>query len=148
MRSKIIWASAAALLGVLALSGCAEVSEAKHTTVEPYSKEETAVAGLYRVKLAQSAVKRLDVKTAVVTQARAKSGALLKVIPYAAIVYDLNGDTWTYTNPESLLYVREVVRVDYIDGAQAFLLAGPRLGMSVVITGAAQLYGIEFGLGK
>jgi hypothetical protein len=148
MRSKIHWMAAAAILAVLALSGCAEVSEAKHTAVEPYTKEETADAGRYRVKLAESAVKRLDVKTAVVTQERGKSGAIRKVIPYAAIIYDLNGDTWTYTNPETFLYVREAIRVDYIEAGRAFLIEGPRLGMPVVIAGAAQLYGIEFGLGK
>lgn len=147
MRSKTGWALAA-LLSVVVLSGCAEVSESKHKAVEPYSKEKIGDAGLYRVTLAESAVKRLDLKTALVQQAKATSGAIRTVIPYAGIIYDLNGETWTYTSPEPLLYVRERIRVDYIDGDLAFLFEGPKLGTAVVITGAAELYGIEFGLGK
>lgn len=148
MPSKIRWGLAAASLALVPLSGCAEVSEAKHSTVEPYTKEETAVSGLYRVKLAKSAVERLDIKLGAVTRARTKNGAIRKEIPYAAIIYDLNGETWVYTNPEPLLYVREGIRVEYIDGERAFLLEGPKLGTLLVIAGAAELYGIEFGLGK
>ena len=150
MRSPIRRTLAAALLTALSLSlaGCTEVSEAKHTTVEPYTKEETGSAGLYRVTLTESAIKRLDVKTSPVVEARAKSGALRKVIPYAAVIYDLNGDTWTYTNPEPFRYVREAVEIDYIEAGSLYLLEGPKVGTQVVIAGAAELYGIEFGLGK
>ena len=147
MRSHIRWAAAAALLAALSLSGCAEVSEAKHETVEPYTKEEIG-DGLYRVTLTASAADRLDIDTAPVKEARATGGAIRKVIPYGAIIYDINGDTWTYTSPQSLLYLRARISVDYIDGNNVFLLEGPKAGTPVVVTGAAELYGIEFGLGK
>lgn len=149
MRSRIGWALGAALLAVLALSGCAEVSATKHTAVEPYTKEAVVGGdGLYRVKLAESAVKRLDLKTVLVREMRSNSGAILKVIPYGGLIYDLKGDTWTYTSPEPLHYVRERVHVDYIDGDSVFLLDGPKVDTPVVVSGAAELYGIEFGLGK
>lgn len=137
----------AGLLMSIGLSGCAEVSEAKHKAVEPYTKEETS-AGLYRVTLTEDAIKRLDVKTRPVTQAPARTGVVRKVIPYESLIYDLNGATWTYTSPEALHFIREAIRVDYIEKGLVYLLDGPEVGTQVVVAGAAELYGIEFGLGK
>lgn len=149
MRSRARWVLAASLLAVLPLlSACTQISEAKHTAVEPYTKEATGQAGLYRVRLTASAAERLDIKTAPVAQARAESGAIRKVIPYGGIIYEPNGDTWTYTSPQRHLYIRERIRVDHIAGDRIFLLEGPKVGTPVVVVGAAELYGIEFGLGK
>ncbi|HEX6287734.1 MAG TPA: hypothetical protein VFZ66_01015 [Herpetosiphonaceae bacterium] len=69
------------------------------------------------------------------------------VIPYGAVIYDLHGETWVYTSPESLTYVREGILVDYIDGDMAVLSEGPSTGTQIVTVGAAELYGIEFGVG-
>ena len=74
------------------------------------------------------------------------SGQVRTVIPYAALIYGVDGDTWTYTNEEPLSYVRYPVTVDYIDGDTAVLLDGPEAGVEVVTVGAAELLGVEFGL--
>jgi biotin carboxyl carrier protein len=71
-----------------------------------------------------------------------------KIVPYASVIYDLHGDTWTYTNPAPLTYVRDHIVVDYIDGDLAILSDGPAAGTAVVTSGAAELYGTEFGIGK
>ncbi|HJR18475.1 MAG TPA: hypothetical protein VJ922_02050 [Actinomycetota bacterium] len=147
MRSRITSALGAAVVALM-LASCAEVSEAKHTTVEPYTKVETGDKGLYRVTLTESAIARLDVKTAPVVEARGRSGAIRRVIPYGGIIYDLDGKTFAYTSPEALVFLRQPVSIDYIDGDRVFLLSGPEVGTAVVVTGAAELYGIEFGLGK
>ena len=148
MRSRIRGAAlGAALVAALAASGCAQVSEATHVTQEPYTKEAMR-DGIYRVTLTASAADRLEIETAPVMEAATETGAVRKVIPYAALIYDVNGDTWTYTSPQALVYVRERVTVDYIDGDRVFVLTGPAVGAPVVIAGAAELYGIEFGLGK
>ncbi len=147
MRSNR-WILGAALLAILPLTGCAEVTEAKHEAVEPYTKQETATSGLYRVTLTEDTSRRLDVKTKPVEEARARSGALRKVIPYAGVIYDLNGATFAYTSPEALSYVREPIRIDYIEKGIVYMLEGPKIGTPVVVAGAAELYGIEFGLGK
>ena len=147
MTSKIARTLGASLI-LVALAGCAEVSEVKHTTVEPYTKLETSDKGLYRVTLTESAVARLDVRTAPMSEARNRSGAVTRVIPYAGIIYDLDGKTWAYTSPEALNFVRHAVSIDYIDGDRVFLLDGPPVGTPIVVIGAAELYGIEFGLGK
>lgn len=149
MRSKTRLAATAGLLAALALlAGCTKVEEAKHKAKEPYKKEKIAGTDIYKVTLATSAADRLDLKTAKVTEARSKSGAIRKVIPYAALLYDLKGETFTYTSPEPLVFIRESVTVDYIDGERVFLLAGPKVGTLVVTAAGAELYGIEFGLGK
>lgn len=71
-----------------------------------------------------------------------------KVIPYSALIYDVKGDAWAYTNPEPLTYVRAPVTIDYIDGEWAYLSEGPAEGTAVVTLGAAELYGAETGVGK
>lgn len=71
-----------------------------------------------------------------------------KVVPYSAIIYDVKGDTWVYTNPEPLVFVRAPVQVDYIAGQTAYLTDGPATGVKIVINGTAELYGAETGVGK
>jgi multidrug efflux pump subunit AcrA (membrane-fusion protein) len=75
------------------------------------------------------------------------SATQLKVIPYAAVLYDLHGETWAYTSPELLVYVRQPIIVDYIDGDLAVLSDGPPAGTQVVMAGAAELFGAEAGIG-
>ena len=73
-------------------------------------------------------------------------GAPAKVLPYAAVLYDANGDTWTYTNPEPLVFVRHKISIDRVDGESAILAEGPDAGTKVVTVGAAELIGTEFGV--
>jgi hypothetical protein len=70
------------------------------------------------------------------------------VVPFSAVIYDLKGDTWVYTNPQPLTYVRAKVAVDYVDDDTAVLASGPPAGTAIVANGVAQLYGAEFGVGK
>ena len=76
------------------------------------------------------------------------SGAPRKLIPYSAVLYDTHGDAWTYTSPEPLVFVRRPIKIDYVEGDQAFLLDGPPAGTAVVTVGGAELFGTEFGVGK
>lgn len=75
------------------------------------------------------------------------SGALKKVVPYAAVIYDVHGDTWVYTNPEPLVFVRSRVDIEYFDRDMAVLRDGPELGTQIVVIGAAELLGAESGVG-
>jgi len=70
-----------------------------------------------------------------------------KVIPYAAILYDLNGDTWVYTQVEPRVFVRAPISVDYIEGDVAVLSEGPPDATEVVTNGASELFGTETGIG-
>jgi len=75
-------------------------------------------------------------------------GKKRKVVPYAAVLYDLHGETWVYTNPEPLVFVRHKVDVDYVEGDVAVLEGGPSSGTAVVTVGASLLLGTELGFGK
>jgi hypothetical protein len=76
------------------------------------------------------------------------SGKLQKVIPYAAVLYDAHGNTWTYTNPEPLVFVRHRIDVEFIEGDRAVLREGPAIGTAVVTAGAAELFGVEQKFGQ
>ena len=128
-----------ALVG-LVLGGCNQA-----TTSAPKEEAihiEEQASGLKQLTLSARAAERLGVETAPV----AGSGSLLTV-PYAAVIYDAQGDTWSYVNAEPLVYLRAQITVDEIDGNTAVLSAGPAVGTSVVTTGAAELYGAEIGVG-
>jgi hypothetical protein len=75
-------------------------------------------------------------------------GPLRKVVPYAAVLYGVNGETWVYSNPEPLVFVRQPIVVDYIEGDLAILSEGPETGTEVVTVGAAELFGTETGVSK
>lgn len=95
-----------------------------------------------RVTLTEEAAKRLDIQTEVVRDMQI-NGTQRRVVPYAAILYDTDGNTWTYTSPGPLVFVRHRIVVDYIDGELAILSEGPPAGTAVVIVGAEELYGSE-----
>jgi hypothetical protein len=114
--------------------------------------------GIMRVTLTQRAAERLAIKTVPVRKAqvapaaRSSGGAggksvTRKVIPYSAVLYDVDGKTWVFTSPSPLGYVRAEVTVDYVTGDTAVLTQGPAVGMPVVSEGAAELYGTELGVG-
>jgi hypothetical protein len=65
------------------------------------------------------------------------------VIPAAAVEYNNDGSTFTYTNPEPFAYVQQPITVDTINASQAVLSAGPAAGTQVVTVGAAELLGVE-----
>lgn len=74
-------------------------------------------------------------------------GGRKKVIPYASVLYGLNGETWLYTSPEPLNFVRHLIVIDYIDGDLAILMEGPEVGTEVVTVGVVELFGAESGVG-
>jgi hypothetical protein len=75
------------------------------------------------------------------------SGKPQKIVPYSSVIYDLHGDTWAYTSPENLTFIRHAISVDYIEGDAAVLTDGPPSGTTIVVVGAAELFGTEFGVG-
>jgi hypothetical protein len=70
----------------------------------------------------------------------------VKAVPYAAVLYDAYGDTWVYTNPSPLTFLRHRIQIDYIEGDLAVLSDGPAAGTAVVVVGAAELFGTETGI--
>jgi hypothetical protein len=115
------------------------------TKIEPIAGSE-----LNRLTLTAKAAERLDIKTAAVAErqvTRAGSTSLRKVVPYSAVLYDSNSNTWVYTNPQPLVYVRQGIKIDYFEGDLAIVTEGPNIGTAVVTVGAAELFGTEFETG-
>ena len=136
-RANRLTALGLVVLG-LSVSACGGSSE---TSSPPDPAQITKLAGgVNRITLTADAAKRIDVTTA-----PAESDGGSTVIPYAAVLYDPNGQTWTYTSPKPLVYVRADITVDRIDGDRAILAKGPAPGTAVVTVGAPELWGVEYG---
>jgi hypothetical protein len=97
---------------------------------------------LKKLTLSEHAAQRLGLTTAEVTASGPET-----TVPYSAILYDKSGATWAYTNPEGLVFVRAEVTVDRVAQGVAYLGAGPDPGTKVVTVGAAELWGVETGVG-
>jgi hypothetical protein len=134
------------IIAALPLTACAQklaaASNPKPAVVEPIEGSE-----FKRVVVTEKAAERLDIQTAQVRQEQV-NGTRRLAVPYASVLYGLHGETWVYTNPEPLAFVREPITVDTIDGDTAFLLVGPPIGTAVVTVGGAELYGTETGVSK
>jgi|SRR5688572_21623296 len=143
------------VLAIALTCACGSATPAGASALEPAKLERIEGTDLQRVRLSQRASERLGIATAAVREAQvarrgAPAGAATAriVIPYSAVVYDLRGGTWAYVNPEPLVFVRHLIRVEYIQDDLAILLEGPALGTPVVTVGVAELFGIELGVGK
>jgi len=109
----------------------------------PARLETIGESNIKKITLTPKAAQRLDIQTGQVRQ----DASGKKIVPYAAVVYDKDGSTWVYTNPQPLTYVRHAIVVELISGSDAVLKEGPEVGMQVATTGAPQLYGAEKGVG-
>ena len=135
------------LLGVALLAlGCGGAVEGTEATPAPLTVEAGAEDGPSRLTLSERAAERLGITTSPVAVEQV-AGAERSVIPYAALLYDSEGTTWTYTNPEGLLFVRAPISVERIVGDLAILSEGPPAGTLVVTVGGAELWGAEHGVG-
>lgn len=70
------------------------------------------------------------------------------VVPRGALLFDALGGTWVYEAREGGVFVRQRVTLVDTIGETAVLGRGPAPGTRVVTTGAAELFGTEFGVRK
>lgn len=70
------------------------------------------------------------------------------MVPAAAILYDVQGGAWVYVNESGYVYRRQRVELLETQGSSAYLARGINAGTKVVTSGAAELFGTEFGAGK
>ena len=129
------------IIASLQLSACTPKAETEEEN-KPVSLEPIAGTDLNRLTLTEQAAERLGLET-VTVRAEQVNGADESVIPYAALLYDPSGQAWVYVNDAHLVFFRQAVTVDYIDGEDVFLSEGPEAGANVVTLGATELYGSE-----
>jgi hypothetical protein len=131
------------IAGVVTLSACGEASSgydyetASHHV--PAKLEPIKGTDVQRVIFDAEAAERVGLKTAPIRQDGQET-----VIPYAAVIYGADGNTYAYTAPEPLTYVRQQISIDHVAGDSVMLSDGPPTGTEVVTVGAAEVYGTEF----
>lgn len=136
----LAWLVSAGLLA----AACSPSPGGVTATEAPVTVEKNDATGLSRLTLSSRAAERLGIATEVVA---AGSAGGRSTIPYASLLYDKDGATWIYTNPEGLVFVRAPVTVDRIAEGVVLLSGGPPVGTSIVTVGAVELWGVETGVG-
>jgi hypothetical protein len=131
----------AVVAGALALTGCTQVEEFESTN-EPTSV--TPIKGqddIQQVTFTADAARRVDLTTDTVRASGRRTW-----IPYAALIYNEEGRTYTYVSRKPLVFVRVLIGIDHIAHGRVVLRSGPPTGTRVVTTGAAEVYSAEFGV--
>ncbi len=144
MNQKFSWMVVTLLSAGLLLTSCKSAKDAAPGPAEagPAKVEHLEGKDITRVTLSEDASKRLDVKMGAVQEITV-DGAKRKAIPYASVLYDVQGNTWTYVNTEALVFVRRSIKVDFIRGDNVILAEDMPIGTAVVTVGATELYGSE-----
>lgn len=70
------------------------------------------------------------------------------VVSAKSILYDIYGGAWVYVKSAEHKYQRQRVLIRYTENDRTVLAEGPEVGTDIVVDGAAELYGTEFGAGK
>jgi hypothetical protein len=147
MRRISLRVAALLLLAALSLAGCQRGGEDVAAVDEPAMVEPVEGSDdLLQVTLTADAAERIDLQTAAV-RTQGEGGAERTILPYSAIVYETDGQTWVYTSTGELSFVREHIAVQEIEGDRAVLSEGPPTGTEVVTVGVAELFGAEHGIG-
>ena len=121
------------------LSACGGNIPVTGEKVAPSKLEPIEGSELQRVILTEKAAERIGLETVPASGSE---------VPYAAVIYDIEGNTWIYTMPEPLTFVREPIVIDHIEGDTAILSEGLSSEFNVVTVGVAEIYGTETGVSK
>jgi RND family efflux transporter MFP subunit len=77
-----------------------------------------------------------------------QGGSQQRLLPWSAVMHDINGGTWVYENTAEHTYVRRRVQVRYVVDGLAVLESGPPTGAKIVTAGAVEMWGTEMGFAK
>ena len=143
IAAAVIVAAATAYAVYQGFEGRSQASTAAEG--EPALVEHVEGTDVARVTLSATAIKRLDLRT-VPARSVLVRGKQRTVVPYGAILYDPNGETWIYTSPKPRTFTRERIAVDSIDGTRAVLSVAPATGTPIVRVGTQELWGAELGI--
>ena len=115
MKRNSLWVWLVLIMGTsLLLTACGSSEAAAKP--KPYEVDADG-----RITLTARAAERLGIELSKIAEAqvpwwRAPVGVPLLggdmeiVVPYSSVMYGLNGETWVYTSPESLVFVRHHAR--------------------------------------
>ena len=131
-----------AVLLALPLSACGAQIPVTGEEAKPVQLEPIEGTDLNHLTLTEQAAERLGLETAPIL-ARQVDGTERLVIPYAALLYDPSGQAWVYVSEEPLVFTRQEITVDFIQGDEVILTEGPEAGVNVVTLGSTELFGSE-----
>ncbi len=148
MRRSIRRSAAFPILAALVLptlAGCAKVPGGEEEGAEKAAKvEKIEGTDQNKVILLEEAAKRLGIETTAISGLNGGQES----VPYSAVIYDAEGQSWVFTTGEELSYVKAPITIERIDGDRAILTEGPPVGTEVVSQGAEELFGVEDGIGE
>jgi RND family efflux transporter MFP subunit len=121
----------------------AEACYASPVNGPPLSDAGSASADLYFQ--VENRDQRFRIGEKVSTVLTLKSAGSDLVIPWSAVLYDMYGDNWVYIRKAPQLYVRSRVSLSHVTDSLAICNRGLSAGDDVVISGAVELFGSEFG---
>ena len=104
------WVAALAL-AALSVTACAKTGGEEEESNRGATLDSVPGSDIGAVTLTDVAEQRIDLKTAAIEQA-----ADGMQIPYAALLYDPDGKTWTFVKIGDHQFQRQPVTVDHIDG--------------------------------
>lgn len=77
-----------------------------------------------------------------------KGETKVDAVPWSSVYHDVYGGQWVYEDLGDYRYARRRVEVGWVQGGWAALLRGPGAGTKVLVSGLAELSGVEFGFAK
>ena len=120
--------------------------QARRVTAPPSADPTAASVDLFFELGADGAMFRPGERVTVQLPLAAAADGL--VIPDSAIVYDVHGQPWVYEDLGKNVYARRRVEVARHVGDRAIVSRGIAPGTRVVTVATAELFGVEFGVGK
>jgi hypothetical protein len=140
MSASRLAASLVTGIAAVTLSACNEVETETAVGYEPAKLEDVKGKGddVKRVVLTREGASRAGVRTGQVGRADGRA-----YVPYAALLYDEEGEAFVYTQHKPLSFLRAPVDVERIENGRVVLKAGPPAGTKVVTVGTSEVYGVE-----
>lgn len=135
-----------AQVGKLSLNNGSVLTAATPVTAPPSANPLSATIDVY-YELANPNGKFIPGQRIGVTLPLADSENSLTV-PWAAVVFDINGGTWVFEQLGPGRYFRRRVVVKHTSGTDAVLASGPPISTKIVTAGAQELFGAETGFVK
>lgn len=130
------------VLSLTILQSCIGEKHTKYKKVEP-AHLVTAEDGRITVILTPKAYERLGIQSVSVPQ---KDGAM--IISSSALIFDNHGKVWVYAQKEDFSFYREEVILHKVQRDQASVTFRNQKNHLIVVSGSAELYGTEAGVGK
>jgi hypothetical protein len=142
----LAWAVPALL--VICLSGCslADASHQAPPAEHAVKVETTDESQPAKIIISERAEQRLGIRTVAVRAVPEAHGKRALAVPYSAVVYDADGNTWAFSAPAVRTYIRVPIQISSITGDVVQLSSGPKPGTQVVVVGAPELVGAEAGI--